>query len=71
MSKKEDLIETVSKNKQVNVLLWFVVIVVIAVVSFFLYKGYQVAQIPEKLFDGAIEKADQLLDAKIVSLSQI
>ena len=39
--------------------------------SFFLYKGYQVAQIPEKLFDGAIEKADQLLDAKIVSLSQI
>lgn len=71
MSKKEDLIETVSKNKQVNVLLWFVVIVVIAVVSFFLYKGYQVAQIPEKLFNDAAEKADQLLDAKIVSLSQI
>ena len=38
MSKKDDLIETISKNKQVNVLLWFVVALVIGGVCYILFE---------------------------------
>ena len=38
MSKKDDLIETISKNKQVNVLLWFVVALVIGGVCYVLFE---------------------------------
>ena len=70
MSKKDNLIETISKNKQVNVLLWFVVAVVIVVVSFFLYKSYRGEQIIEDTLDGAIKKADEVLRADEVSVGQ-
>lgn len=71
MNKKDNLIETIVKNKQVNVLLWFVVAVVIVIVCFILYKTYSVEQKVEGGIDGAIEKAGQLLDSREVSSSQI
>lgn len=71
MSKKDNLIETIAKNKQVNVLLWFAVAVVIIVVCFLLYKTYRGEQIFEDAIDGAIEKADEVLRSNEVSLEQI
>ena len=67
MSKNDNLIETVTKNKQVNVLLWFAVIVVIVVVCFLLYKAYRGEQKVEELF----ETIDNTLDSRSVSQSQI
>ena len=67
MSKNDYLIETVTKNKQVNVLLWFAVIVVIVVVCFLLYKAYRGEQKVEELF----ETIDNTLDSRSVSQSQI
>ncbi|MBO7597165.1 MAG: DUF4230 domain-containing protein [Bacteroidales bacterium] len=71
MSKKDDLIETIAKNKQVNVLLWFAVAVVIVVVCFLLYKAYRGEQIAEDVIDGAIEKTDEVLRSNEVSVEQI
>ena len=55
MSKK-DLLETAAKSKQVNVLLWFVVIVIIGIVCFFLYKGYKIESTVEDVLEGGIKK---------------
>ena len=75
MSKKNDLIETVAKNKQVNVLLCFAVAVVIVVVSFALYKSYRAEKTleewTEKLVKGTAEAIDHVLSSQCVSLKEI
>lgn len=70
MSKK-DLLETAAKSKQVNVLLWFVVIVIIGIVCFFLYKGYKIESTVEDVLEGGIKKVDNVLTASSVSQTQI
>ena len=60
MSKKDDLIETISKNKQVNVLLWFVVALIIGGVCYFLFQ-----------IKSCNDEVKRLADSREVSLGQI
>lgn len=71
MSKKDNLIETISKNKQVNVLLWFVVAVVIVVVSYVLYELYSGVETGKEIAKKTIEKIDKTLRSDEVSTGQI
>lgn len=67
----DKMIETASKNKQFNVLLWFVVLVVIAVVSFVLYKCFVFEQKVEDTLSDAVDHIDHVMDSHEVSLTQI
>ena len=60
MSKKDDLIETIAKNKQVNVLLWFVVALIIGGVCYFLFQ-----------IKSCNDEVERLADSREVSLGQI
>ncbi len=60
MSKKDDLIETISKNKQVNVLLWFVVALIIGGVCYFLFE-----------LKSCGNEIDKIVDSREVSMGQI
>ena len=60
MSKKDDLIETISKNKQVNVLLWFVVALVIGGVCYFLFQ-----------VKSCNDEVERLANSREVTLGQI
>ena len=60
MSKKEDLIEKVTKSKQFNVLLWFVVALIIGGVCYFLFQ-----------FKSCGDEVGEILDSHEVSMTQI
>jgi len=60
MSKKEDLVEKVTKSKQFNVLLWFVVALIIGGVCYFLFQ-----------FKSCGDEVGEILDSHEVSMTQI
>ena len=60
MSKKDNLLEIVTKNKQVNVLLWFVVALIIGGVCFFLFE-----------LKSCYDDVKPIPDSREVSLDQI
>lgn len=60
MSKKDDLIETIAKNKQVNVLLWLVVALIIGCVCYIIFQ-----------LKSCSDKLGQLVDSREVTLGQI
>ena len=69
--KNDNLIKMLINHPVVKILLCFFAIVVIVVVSFFLYKGYKTEQKLEDLMDAGIDKVIQVSDSRELSQTQI